>query len=98
MGRAQTYFAVDSIQIDEDASFFVGDAAGCMNNFASTDRKWAVNISIPFYTPEVGISAQDVEMRLGYYEVRSCVALGDHFRNLLLYDVLPGGGLGIQSD
>ncbi|KAG1749154.1 polynucleotide kinase 3 phosphatase-domain-containing protein [Suillus paluster] len=51
----QRIFAVDGIQIDKDASFFVGDAAGRTNDFASTDRKWAVNIGIPFYTPEVRI-------------------------------------------
>ncbi|KAJ8585213.1 PNK3P-domain-containing protein [Rhizopogon salebrosus TDB-379] len=45
-------FAVDNVRIDRDASFFVGDAAGRAGDFASTDRKWAVNIGIPFYTPE----------------------------------------------
>lgn len=45
-------FAKDGVQIDNDASFFVGDAAGRTNDFASTDRKWAINIGIPFYTPE----------------------------------------------
>jgi bifunctional polynucleotide phosphatase/kinase len=45
-------FSEDGVQIDKNASFFVGDAAGRMNDFASTDRKWAVNIGIPFYTPE----------------------------------------------
>lgn len=34
-------------------SFFVGDAAGRPADFASTDRKWALNIGLPFYTPEV---------------------------------------------
>lgn len=41
-------------------SFFVGDAAGRPDNwksgytkdFASTDRKFAINIGIKFYTPE----------------------------------------------
>lgn len=45
-------FAEDGVQIDNNASFFVGDAAGRTNDFASTDRKWAINIGIPFYTPE----------------------------------------------
>jgi bifunctional polynucleotide phosphatase/kinase len=40
---------------DKDTSFFVGDAAGRAGDFASTDRKWAVNIGIRFYTPEVSI-------------------------------------------
>lgn len=45
-------FAEDGVRIDNNTSFFVGDAAGRTNDFASTDRKWAINIGIPFYTPE----------------------------------------------
>jgi hypothetical protein len=36
-----------------DQSFFVGDAAGRNGDFASTDRKWALNVGVKFYTPEV---------------------------------------------
>ncbi|KAK2467111.1 hypothetical protein APHAL10511_001369 [Amanita phalloides] len=48
---------MDGIEIDKTASFFVGDAAGrqfssAKRDFASTDRKWALNIGIKFYTPE----------------------------------------------
>lgn len=47
--------------IDKKSSFFVGDAAGRdypknpgkKKDFASTDRKWALNVEIPFFTPEV---------------------------------------------
>ncbi|EIW85323.1 PNK3P-domain-containing protein [Coniophora puteana RWD-64-598 SS2] len=45
-------FGEDSMQIDKSASFFVGDAAGRSVDFASTDRKWAENLNIPFHTPE----------------------------------------------
>jgi bifunctional polynucleotide phosphatase/kinase len=43
---------------DRISSFFVGDAAGRQypgrkSDFSSTDRKWALNIGIPFFTPEV---------------------------------------------
>lgn len=43
---------------DLNASFFVGDAAGRQyknqkSDFSSTDRKLALNIGIPFMTPEV---------------------------------------------
>lgn len=38
---------------DKEASFFVGDAAGRPSDHASTDRKWALNVGIPFWTPEV---------------------------------------------
>jgi bifunctional polynucleotide phosphatase/kinase len=38
--------------VDEQASFFVGDAAGRIADHSDTDRKWAMNVGIPFYTPE----------------------------------------------
>lgn len=43
---------------DKSSSFFVGDAAGRQfqkrkEDFASTDRKWSLNVDIKFYTPEV---------------------------------------------
>jgi DNA 3'-phosphatase len=43
---------------DIKSSFFVGDAAGRQykgkkSDFASTDRKFALNIGLPFMTPEV---------------------------------------------
>ncbi|KAJ7284504.1 polynucleotide kinase 3 phosphatase-domain-containing protein [Mycena rebaudengoi] len=52
-------YAEEGIQIDKSSSFFVGDAAGRHyanstkdKDFAATDRKWALNVEIPFYTPE----------------------------------------------
>ncbi|EPT06187.1 hypothetical protein FOMPIDRAFT_1027013 [Fomitopsis schrenkii] len=45
-------FAEDGVQIDRSNSIFVGDAAGRPTDHASTDRKWALNVEIPFYTPE----------------------------------------------
>lgn len=34
-------------------SYFVGDAAGRPEDHAGTDRKWAMNAGLKFYTPEV---------------------------------------------
>ncbi|GBE82578.1 Bifunctional polynucleotide phosphatase/kinase [Sparassis crispa] len=45
-------FAQDSVRIDLQESFFVGDAAGRAGDHAGTDRKWALNVNIPFFTPE----------------------------------------------
>jgi bifunctional polynucleotide phosphatase/kinase len=45
-------FAQDGITIDKNDSYFVGDAAGRADDFASTDRKFALNVGIQFYTPE----------------------------------------------
>lgn len=44
--------------LDKSASFFVGDAAGRKYpggkaDFSSTDRKWAENVGLRFFTPEV---------------------------------------------
>ncbi|KAG6850475.1 hypothetical protein H0H93_012896 [Arthromyces matolae] len=43
--------------VDKSSSFFVGDAAGRQyagnkRDFSSTDRKWAHNVGITFFTPE----------------------------------------------
>jgi bifunctional polynucleotide phosphatase/kinase len=38
---------------DKKDSYLVGDAAGRPDDFASTDRKFALNVGIQFYTPEV---------------------------------------------
>ncbi|KAM5535591.1 hypothetical protein V8D89_010758 [Ganoderma adspersum] len=45
-------FREQDVQIDLPNSFFVGDAAGRPNDHSSTDRKLALNIGIPFHTPE----------------------------------------------
>ncbi|KAG5735527.1 Bifunctional polynucleotide phosphatase/kinase [Termitomyces sp. T112] len=50
-------FREDGFEIDRVQSLFVGDAAGRQyignkHDFSSTDRKWALNIDIPFFTPE----------------------------------------------
>ncbi|KAG6813109.1 hypothetical protein H0H92_013963 [Tricholoma furcatifolium] len=50
-------FRQDGVEIDKTSSIFVGDAAGrqyaaSKKDFSSTDRKWALNIGIPFFTPE----------------------------------------------
>ncbi|KAF8652675.1 hypothetical protein AX16_004182 [Volvariella volvacea WC 439] len=41
-----------NVEIDKTRSFFVGDAAGRKDDFAGTDRKWATNVGLNFYTPE----------------------------------------------
>ncbi|KAF8136117.1 PNK3P-domain-containing protein [Boletus edulis] len=45
-------FKEHHVDIDKKTTFFVGDAAGRAHDFTSTDRKWAMNIGIPFHTPE----------------------------------------------
>jgi len=38
---------------DMAESYFVGDAAGRPEDHSGTDRKWAMNAGLKFYTPEV---------------------------------------------
>ena len=40
------------IEIDLNASFYVGDAAGRQRDHSDADRKFALNVGIPFFTPE----------------------------------------------
>ena len=42
----------ESIKIDIENSFYCGDAAGRPGDFADSDKKFAENIGIRFYTPE----------------------------------------------
>jgi len=48
----ESIFKKENTQIDKKLSFFVGDAAGRRGDFAGTDRKWALNLALPFFTPE----------------------------------------------
>ncbi|EIN13709.1 PNK3P-domain-containing protein [Punctularia strigosozonata HHB-11173 SS5] len=50
-------YALDGVVIDKGASFYVGDAAGRPSgpngkDHASSDRQWALNVGVPFFTPE----------------------------------------------
>ncbi|GAA5987146.1 hypothetical protein JCM5350_003861 [Sporobolomyces pararoseus] len=40
------------VEIDYEKSFYVGDAAGRAADHNDTDRKFAINCDLPFYTPE----------------------------------------------
>ncbi|KAJ7651459.1 polynucleotide kinase 3 phosphatase-domain-containing protein [Mycena polygramma] len=77
-------YAEDGIQIDKPASFFVGDAAGRhypnstrKTDFSSTDRKFAMNVGLPFRTPEEYFLGQapDPNFRLPGFNVSSLPTL-----------------------
>jgi bifunctional polynucleotide phosphatase/kinase len=40
------------INYDKEKSFYCGDAGGRIGDFADTDRKFAINLGINFYTPD----------------------------------------------
>jgi bifunctional polynucleotide phosphatase/kinase len=72
-------FAEEGVIIDKSLSFFVGDAAGRIYvgktpaDFAGTDRKWALNVGVDFYTPEeyfLGL-AKHTNFRLEGFNVSS---------------------------
>ena len=46
------YFYRLTSATDVPNSFFIGDAAGRTGDHSSTDRKLALNIGLPFHTPE----------------------------------------------
>ncbi|KAJ9105946.1 hypothetical protein QFC19_003280 [Naganishia cerealis] len=47
------------LEIDIENSFYVGDAAGRAGDHNDTDRKFAVNAGLTFYTPEQYFSIKD---------------------------------------
>lgn len=46
----------NGVAITKDDAFFVGDAAGRSRDHNSTDKKFADNIGVPFFTPRVRLS------------------------------------------
>ena len=65
-GRLQaTWSCAHDSNPDKAESFFVGDAAGrqytkSKADFSSTDRKWALNVGLTFWTPEVRTQFLDI--------------------------------------
>lgn len=43
----------EGVPLDLGESFYVGDAGGRTGDHNVTDRTYAMNIGIPFFTPEV---------------------------------------------
>jgi len=51
-------FTKQSVSIDKEASFFVGDAAGRSSDHSCVDRLFAMNAGLKFFTPEEFFSDQ----------------------------------------
>ncbi|EJD44027.1 PNK3P-domain-containing protein [Auricularia subglabra TFB-10046 SS5] len=51
-GMWQHLLSVCGCEIDLTASFFIGDAAGRPRDHSDCDRKFSLNVGIPFQTPE----------------------------------------------
>jgi len=67
-------YAEGSSTIDKDQSFFVGDAAGRPNDHSAADRKLALNIGIPFYTPEeYFLTLPSAPYNLTGFDARACL-------------------------
>jgi bifunctional polynucleotide phosphatase/kinase len=67
-------------------SFFCGDAAGRPGDYADTDRKFALNLGIPFYTPEeVFMKASPVKFTLKYPNISELFnSQSSYLRTLLM--------------
>ncbi|KIJ54541.1 hypothetical protein M422DRAFT_41811 [Sphaerobolus stellatus SS14] len=51
-GMFHEFEKLNITQIDKEASFYVGDAAGRPGDHSDSDRKFALNVGLRFYTPE----------------------------------------------
>ena len=49
--KLKNIFKESSMEVDEKESFFVGNQAGREDDDSCEDRKFAMNLNIPFYTP-----------------------------------------------
>ncbi|KAI0693882.1 PNK3P-domain-containing protein [Cytidiella melzeri] len=68
----QRIFQEKGTHIDMSTSFFIGDAAGRKGDHSSSDRKWALNVGIPFLTPEeFFLGLKPVEYTLPGFQVSS---------------------------
>lgn len=67
------------VSIDKKKSFFVGDAAGRDGDFADSDKLFAKNIGIQFYTPEEIFPYQELNLNL-------------EKQNLVIFVGAPGSG------
>jgi bifunctional polynucleotide phosphatase/kinase len=47
-----------------EVSYYVGDAAGRPGDHSDSDRKWALNVGLPFFTPEVLSFFHTFQLRL----------------------------------
>lgn len=71
----ETVFAAENINIDKEASYFVGDAAGRAGDHAGTDRKFALNLDLKFLTPEeYFLNLQPAPYKLLGFNVSSLVS------------------------
>ncbi len=65
----------NTIKLDKFKCMYIGDAAGRKNDFSSSDRKFAVNVSVQFQTPEeffLGHASQPFTM-IGFNPLEYCV-------------------------
>lgn len=93
-------YVSENVEMDMTEAYFVGDAAGRPGDHSGTDRKWAVNAGVKFYTPEeffLGEPASEYHF-LGY-DTTSLIPDGEPFfptlstkPELVLFVGYPGMG------
>jgi bifunctional polynucleotide phosphatase/kinase len=89
--------------IKNDGSFYVGDAAGRVKDHSDSDRKFAYNARIDFYTPEVFFifdkdNSYDEEWKFSGYKLdyqknkNNKIDIDPNENNIILITGLPGSG------
>ena len=69
-------------------AYFVGDAAGRPGDHSGTDRKWAVNAGVKFYTPEVRLSGDCRSKTMNLDQFRNS-SLGSQHQSTTSSDMIP---------
>lgn len=81
-----------------DYGFFVGDALGRPQDFAATDKEFAVNIGIPYYSPEDFFTPTNVIIKEGNNMVVMVGMQGTGKSAYAKKELIPKGYVHISSD
>ncbi|KAK5796732.1 hypothetical protein VI817_006016 [Penicillium citrinum] len=92
-------FDLDVVGVDLAKSVYVGDAAGRPGDHSATDRGFAVNVGIPFKTPEEYFLGRDPEPVSGLFDPKDFLEVEPespferkHLIELVLFCGSPGSG------
>lgn len=78
--------------------FFVGDALGRPQDFAATDKEFAINIGLPYYSPENFFTPTNIVMRKGKTMVVMVGMPGAGKSTYAKRELVPQGYVHISSD